>query len=295
MVTDSNVAQPSDNSRRVPEEIALREQLKDLAIGARLSRALSITIRTLYLHPELRWWYRSGSDTLMDGQAEMVSRWRVAVRDLGRPKARTVNEYLTGLLETAQRHLEAAQDALEARWAEVTSGAASGWQDAPQAARDLYAAVMARSREAGPEVLLSDRVAVDLIESMTGRRYMFGRRPGLTRAKRWLTEHGYLTTKSGRLRTTIYCLLTQGIYPPVGQCLVSVGQVSPGRPGMSEQDRAVVRQSVADLEAKRWEPGRALTAVREDAADRAAREAAIPSFGELMTRGMPPGGRITRT
>ena len=48
---------------------------------------------------------------------------------------------------------------------------------------------MAISRRKGPEVLLSCRVAPDVIESMSGRQYV---PMDMTRAGRWLEEHGIL-------------------------------------------------------------------------------------------------------
>lgn len=233
--------------------------------------ALSLTVRTLYLHLELPRWRYSRVDDLTDEQAEAFVEWRKkATYLLG--YTRHLDDQLARLLDCAEERLEAVQGDLAAAWACRTCCPESGWQDAPQCARDLYAAVMALGRTAGPEVLLSDRAAVDLIESMTGRRWVFGEnRPGITRAKRWLESRGYFTIKTMKgSRTTVYCSVLQGTLPEDHKCLVAVApDVPDSRPVLGELDVLAFRVSVDWLKAKRdWVPGRAVAEARSELEER---------------------------
>jgi hypothetical protein len=220
--------------------------------------ALSYTIRMLYLHPGLPKWHQlaSGAD-LADTEARVLDEWRRETGRLGKPKARHATRFRNGLLEAAERYLEAAQAALDARWGEVLPTL----EEAPQRAIDMCTAVFALSRHQGPEVLLTDRVAVDVIESMTGRRWLMGDRPGITRGKRWLVSRDICTLAFMPGSTsTVYCLLTQGITPTEGQCPVSLP--AGVRPLLSERDLMVRAWSRASLKAgEKWQPGQAVAVV----------------------------------
>lgn len=238
--------------------------------------ALTLTIRALYLNPRLPWMLHCGTiDVLTDEQIEAVKRWRgEAARLLGR--SRHLDEQLDALLDSAARWLESGQGELAATYACRTSCPEFRWKRMPQSDRDLYAAVMALSRTAGPEVMLTDRVAVDLIESMTGRRYVSGngrrQQPWITRPKRRLESRGYVTIGfMPGSRTTLYRAVQQGTYAPhPHKCPVALAGGTAGpdsRPVLSEQDWQVFMLSrVERRNGAVWEPGKALAAVRELAA-----------------------------
>ena len=186
--------------------------------------ALSFTVREFYLHPDLPRWRRSSIDVLTDEQAEVVLRWRKEAAGL-LAYTRHLDDQLVKLLDCAEAHLESVQGELAAAYACRMSCPEFRYGSLSQRGRDLHAAVAALSRTAGPRVLLSDRVAADLIESMTGRQYAWGDRAAITSAKRELSGHGIAVIgQYGSSRTTEYCLLlsshTQGTIAGNHKCLV---------------------------------------------------------------------------
>lgn len=250
-----------------------------MADGGTWGDALTLTIRTLYLNPALPWMLHCASmDILTDEQVGAVRGWRrEASRLLG--YSRHLDKQLDALLDCAARYLESQQDELGARWSCRTSCPEFGWERMPQSDRDLYAAVMALSRTAGPEVMLTDRVAVDLIESMTGRRYVSGtgrrQQPWITRPKRRLESRGYFTIGfMPGSRTTLYRVVQQGIIAAQHKCPVALGgDRADSRPQMSEQDERVFWLSRAERRnGVVWQPGRAVAEVRSRLEQQAARD-----------------------
>lgn len=253
--------------------------------------ALTATIKILARHPALPQWRRTSLGALTDEQARTVLAWRSqASRLLG--YSRHLDEQLDKLLDSAARHLETQQAQWAAHWAAITS--ASWWEDAPQCDRDLFAAITALSRTAGLEVMLTDRVAVDLIESMTGRCWVFGKdRPGITRAKRRLQKRGCFTIRfMPGSKTTIYCLVLQGFIPVEAHTSpVALAEAAADtRPLMAEQDERVVLHSRTWLrEGRKWVPGRAVAVVRsllEEHAEAETRQlASIAGLEKLLDPG----------
>lgn len=218
--------------------------------------ALRYTIRTLYQYPDLPKWHWLTSADLIDTEAKVLNEWRQETRRLGKPKARHVTRFRNELLEAAERYQEAQAAALDTRWGEVLPV----MEEAPQRTTDLCLAVFALSRHQGPEVLLTDRVAVDLIESMTGRRWVFGQdRPGITRAKRWLESRDICTLAfmPGSTSTVYQVLGIQGFIAAEGQ-----KPCSTSRPVLSDRDLMVRAWSRDSLKAgEKWVPGRAVLVV----------------------------------
>jgi hypothetical protein len=245
--------------------------------------ALKYTVWMLFKYPELAQLFRRGNDHLTGDEAVLLAAWRQEATRIGRFRSGEAPAKLAALLDRAAFYLKTKRAELAAVCACRVSCPEFGYRDAPQIDRDLYDALRALSRTAGPEVMLSDRVAVDLIESMTGRQYVFGGKservqPGITRAKKRLESRGYLTIKHlPGSRTTVYCLLLQGSTPATDNCLVAVAgeDLADTRPELSEQDKAVKEESESWQHAKKpWEPGRALLVV----------QARLGEFGEASVR-----------
>lgn len=286
----TTVAQAADNSER-DARIALTRLQQWVEADVARREAFDLTVRTARQHPEFWRWQRTypSGDSAHD---MVVAGWREAALKTSRRGGKVKHEgkFLGDLAGAAQRCMEAEDEALAAVWSVVTS--TPGWAKAPQSARDLYRVLHAVAAEPGElggrRVLMSQRLAIALIESRTRRRYSMGT---ITKARAWLVNHHAVEAEVGapwtpgvRSLPTRYDLLpwaepyaelphlvrgSELPHVPAPYGVVHFGAwhgvVHSGdssRPRLSDEDRGVLRRTVRRQQVARL----------EDAEDRAQRQ-----------------------